>query len=88
MGCPPPACLYEVGFRDFVVIARSLEDYQGSSGKMCFARYDIPYFMDQRIQVQYMPLMNLVTSLVDGKRGIFSTGGHVASQKLPFGGGF
>ncbi|MEM0528962.1 PD-(D/E)XK nuclease family protein [Zongyangia sp. HA2173] len=60
-------------YRDIVVIARSLEDYQASLEDV-FARYDIPYFMDQRIQVQYMPLMNLVTSLVDIARGNFSTG--------------
>lgn len=60
-------------YRDIVVIARSVEDYQTILEDV-FARYDIPCFMDERIEVQHMPLMSLVLSLVDIARSSFSTG--------------
>ncbi|MBC8569246.1 PD-(D/E)XK nuclease family protein [Zongyangia hominis] len=59
-------------YRDMVVIARSVEDYQTALEDV-FARYGIPCFMDERIEVQHMPLMTLVTSLVDVARSNFST---------------
>lgn len=51
-------------YRDFEVIARSTETYQGILDRT-FEKYEIPFFMDAPEMIDAKPLMNLVLSAFD-----------------------
>lgn len=48
-------------YRDFVIIARSMEKYQGCLD-VALEQYEIPYFMDKPRAIDAEPLMHLVLS--------------------------
>ncbi|WP_195276468.1 PD-(D/E)XK nuclease family protein [Anaerotruncus rubiinfantis] len=59
-------------YRDIVVIGRSLERYLVPL-ETVFSRYDIPFFADQREDIQVYPLVSGVLGALEAVRGNFST---------------
>ncbi len=51
-------------FRDIALVARNLESYEGLV-KVLFEEYEIPFFLDRKIDIENHPLVRLILSMLD-----------------------
>ena len=69
-------------YRDIAVIARSLEEYR-TAVESVFRRYEIPWFMDERVDVETHPITSLVLTALEAVRGAPDTGKLLRLAKSP-----
>ena len=67
-------------YRDIALIGRALEPYLVPL-ETVFARYDIPYFADRRVDIQVHPLVNGIFCALDAVRGRFDSEAVLALAK-------
>lgn len=59
-------------YRDVVVMCRSLDDYQRVL-EPAFQKYDIPYFIDSRFEIETFPPVRFITAALDAAVSRFDT---------------
>ena len=69
-------------YKDFTIIARSLEHYQTSMEQL-FRRYDIPLFWDNRIDIRHVAVIRGLLSALDAVNSKFATSHVLALAKSP-----
>lgn len=69
-------------YRDIAVIARSLEEYR-TAVESVFRRYEIPWFMDERVDVETHPITSLVLTALEAVKGAPDTGKLLRLAKSP-----
>lgn len=69
-------------YRDIAVIARSLEEYE-TAVESVFRRYEIPFFMDAKADVDTHPITALVLTALEAVKGAPDTGKLLRLAKSP-----
>ena len=69
-------------YRDFTIIARTLEKYQ-TSMEQIFQRYEIPLFWDNRMDIRHVALIRGLLSALDAVHSKFDTEHVLALAKSP-----